>query len=75
MSQSSYIHFPLGKVVLTTFGIKEGADSSWLGLFHGSIGYEDICSGPGDNEWDFFLSTAEQDFNGLVEVILYCKGS
>lgn len=45
-----YLHFPSGKVVLITFGIKEGAVSSWLGLSHGSIGCEDICSGPGDNE-------------------------
>lgn len=48
---------------------------SGLGSFHGSIGFEGICSGPKENEQDLFLSTAEHDFNGLVEVILYCKGS
>lgn len=56
-------------------GVEEGAVPLGLDHFVASIGCEGICSGPEEKEWDLFLSMAEQDFNGLVEVILYCKGS
>lgn len=58
---------------MVTLCVKEGAVSSWLGSFNGIIGCKGTCSGLEENEQDLFLSVAEQGFNGLVEVILYCK--
>lgn len=60
---------------MVTLCLKEGAVSSWLGSFSGIIGCKDTCSGLEENEQDLSISVAEQGFNGLVEVILYCKGS
>lgn len=71
MYHSSHPYFSL----LVTLCVKERDVSSWLGSFNGILGCKSTCSGPEQNEQNLFLSVAEQGFNGLVEIILYCKGS